>query len=71
MSRPPEQIYDLERSVEEFARSLDKGQTRAVHASKTEWKIEGPYWLAEAHPAFEPVLAGSGVIVRLPLKVPF
>ena len=36
-------------ALEEFARSLDKGQTRAVHASKTEWKIEGPYWLAEAH----------------------
>ena len=34
-------------ALEDFARSLDAGQTRAVHASKTEWHIEGPYWLAE------------------------
>ena len=34
-------------ALEEFACSLDAGKTRAVHASKTEWKIEGPHWLAE------------------------
>ena len=34
-------------ALEEFARTLDAGQTRAVHASKTEWYIEGPYWLAK------------------------
>ena len=30
-------------ALEEFARTLDAGQTRAVHASKTERYIEGPY----------------------------
>jgi hypothetical protein len=34
-------------ALEEFAHSLDDGQTRVVHASKTEWHIEGPYWLAK------------------------
>ena len=33
-------------ALEEFALSLDAGQTRAVHASKAEWGREGPYWLA-------------------------
>ena len=48
--RAKNQNFSETRSValEEFARSLDASQTRAVHASKTEWKIEGPYWLAEA-----------------------
>ena len=34
--------------LEEFAVSLelDKDQVHAVHASRTEWHIEGPYWLA-------------------------
>lgn len=34
-------------ALEEFAQTLDKDQTRAVHASKTEWYIEGPYWLVK------------------------
>eukprot|EP00966_Prymnesium_polylepis_P092228 2135394-Prymnesium_polylepis.1 len=34
-------------ALEEFALSLDAGQTHAVHASKTEWYIEGAYWLAK------------------------
>eukprot|EP00966_Prymnesium_polylepis_P048204 1116190-Prymnesium_polylepis.1 len=34
-------------ALEEFALSLDAGQTHAVHASKSEWYIEGPYWLAK------------------------
>ena len=33
-------------ALEEFAHSLAKGQVRAVNASRTEWYIEGPYWLA-------------------------
>ena len=33
--------------LETFAGSLDKGQVRAVHASRAEWGIEGPYWLAQ------------------------
>ena len=33
-------------ALEEFARTLDKDQVHAVHASRTEWHIEGPYWLA-------------------------
>ena len=34
-------------ALEEFALTLDGGQTRAVHASRTEWYIEGPYWLVQ------------------------
>ena len=34
-------------ALEEFAQTLDKDQTRVVHASKTEWYIEGPYWLCK------------------------
>ena len=34
-------------ALEEFALLLDKDQTHAVHASRTEWHIEGPYWLAK------------------------
>jgi len=34
-------------ALEEFAQTLDKDQTRVVHASKTEWYIEGPYWLVK------------------------
>ena len=34
-------------ALEEFALTLDAGQTHAVHSSKTEWYIEGPYWLAK------------------------
>ena len=34
-------------ALEEFAQALDKDQTRVVHASKTEWYIEGPYWLVK------------------------
>jgi hypothetical protein len=34
-------------ALEEFAHTLDKDQTRVVHASKTEWYIEGPYWLVK------------------------
>ena len=32
-------------ALEEFALTLDKGQVRAVNASRSEWYIEGPYWL--------------------------
>ena len=53
-------------ALEEFAESLDKGQVRAVHASRTEWKIEGPYWLVlilgKAHQTHEDqVLAGQEI----------
>ena len=34
-------------ALEEFAGMLDAGQTQAVHASRLEWHIEGPYWLAQ------------------------
>ena len=34
-------------ALEEFAQTLDKDHTRIVHASKTEWYIEGPYWLVK------------------------
>jgi hypothetical protein len=34
-------------ALEEFAQTLDADQTRVVHASKTEWYIEGPYWLVK------------------------
>jgi hypothetical protein len=34
-------------ALEEYAGNLDVGQTRAVHASRSEWDIEGPYWLVQ------------------------
>ena len=33
-------------ALEDFAHSLDKDQVHAVHASRTQWHIKGPYWLA-------------------------
>ena len=42
-------------ALEEFALTLDNGQTRAVHATRSEceWYIEGPYWLVQARQAFD------------------
>jgi len=34
-------------ALEDFAANLDANQIRAVHAARSEWSIEGPYWLAK------------------------
>jgi hypothetical protein len=53
-------------ALEEFAQTLDKDQTRVVHASKTEWYIEGPYWARQGMRAESNLTALLWVVVGGP-----